>query len=92
MVYAEYKVPGGKLVAAEVEVIEGALSSVKITGDFFMHPEQVIMELEKALEGTHLSRVGEAVQGFFERNEVTLFGVEPSDFTHVLELCLNSGS
>ena len=32
--HGEYKVPGGKLVVADVEVRDGRLADVRISGDF----------------------------------------------------------
>ncbi|QGN32456.1 biotin/lipoate A/B protein ligase family protein [Microlunatus sp. Gsoil 973] len=47
----EYKVPGGKLVAAEVEVDDGILSTVRISGDFFAEPDDALENIDRALTG-----------------------------------------
>lgn len=47
----EYKVPGGKLVAAEVEVDGGIISRVAISGDFFLEPDDVLERIDAALVG-----------------------------------------
>jgi len=47
----EYKVPGGKLVVAEFAIIEGRLRNVRITGDFFLFPEDAIHLFSNAFEG-----------------------------------------
>ncbi|GIG25314.1 lipoate--protein ligase family protein [Cellulomonas denverensis] len=47
----EYKVPGGKLVAAEVEVTDGRLSTVHISGDFFLEPDTALEVIDAALTG-----------------------------------------
>ncbi len=85
---AEYKVPGGKLLAAELGVEEGRLVGVKITGDFFMHPEAAIIDLEKALCDTPVEDLDDVVNRFFQDNDVTLFGVEAEDFVKVVRLAL----
>jgi lipoate-protein ligase A len=90
MTRAEYKVPGGKLLAAETEVKDGVLTTVKLMGDFFMHPEEAINDLEEALNGKKASQIDEAVEGFFGGKEITLFGVSEEDFVHVLKLTLVS--
>ena len=87
---AEYKVPGGKLLAAELGVEEGRLVGVKITGDFFMHPEAVIIELEKALDNIPITDLDDVVNRFFQDNDVTLFGVEAEDFVKVVRLALEA--
>lgn len=45
------KVAGGKLVRVKADVDGGVLRGVGITGDFFMHPEDGVTELEAALVG-----------------------------------------
>lgn len=87
---AEYKVPGGKLLVAETEVKDGVLTTVKVTGDFFMHPEEAINDLEEALRGRDASQIDENVEGFFGGKEIALFGVSEMDFAHVLKLTLES--
>ncbi|UFU07752.1 lipoate--protein ligase family protein [Ruania halotolerans] len=47
----EYKVPGGKLVAAEVEVVDGRLAQVHISGDFFLEPDEALERIDAALTG-----------------------------------------
>jgi len=87
---AEFKVPGGKLLAAETEVEDGRLVRVKITGDFFMHPEEAIEGLENALTGIPANAIEDAVEGFFRDNPVDLLGASPGDFIRVLEMSLSS--
>ncbi|WNM28221.1 biotin/lipoate A/B protein ligase family protein [Demequina capsici] len=56
--HGEYKVPGGKLVVADVEVSEGdspRLTSVVVSGDFFMEPAEAILEINAALAGLPVS-------------------------------------
>ncbi|MDO5533336.1 MAG: biotin/lipoate A/B protein ligase family protein [Propionibacteriaceae bacterium] len=49
----EYKVHGGKLVAAEVEVTDGSISSASVQGDFFLEPDEALEEINAALVGLH---------------------------------------
>ncbi|WP_337061447.1 lipoate--protein ligase family protein [Kineococcus sp. G2] len=49
--HGEYKVPGGKLVVADVEVTGGALSSVRLSGDFFLEPDDALEAVDAALTG-----------------------------------------
>lgn len=50
-VHGEYKVPGGKLVIADVEVDAGQLRRVRISGDFFLEPDEALEVLNGQLEG-----------------------------------------
>lgn len=47
----EYKVPGGKLVAADVEVRDGRLRNAHISGDFFLEPDTALGAIDAALNG-----------------------------------------
>lgn len=49
--HGEYKVPGGKLVAADVEIDHGTLRSVRISGDFFLEPDEALDRIDQALTG-----------------------------------------
>jgi lipoate-protein ligase A len=87
---AEYKVPGGKLLAAEVQEKGRALARVKLVGDFFMHPEEAILGLEEALTGSPLDEIDDRVESFFAKGDITLYGVAPGDFVKVIRLALAS--
>ncbi len=50
-VHGEYKVPGGKLVVADVDVADGHLRRVSISGDFFLEPDEALGAIDAALAG-----------------------------------------
>lgn len=85
---AEYKVQGGKLIKVQLALQDGKISRIKITGDFFLHPEDVIEEIEEALKGhvldeEELSRLIEKV--LEDRGAVSL-GAGPRDFAKCIML------
>ncbi len=47
----EYKVLEGKLVAVELEVENGRLADVSVSGDFFLEPEEALFDINAALTG-----------------------------------------
>ena len=49
--HGEYKTPGGKLVVADFAVADGALRRVRVSGDFFLYPEEALAAIDAALEG-----------------------------------------
>lgn len=49
--HGEYKVPGGKLVLADVEVDQGELARLRISGDFFLEPDEALEDINAALRG-----------------------------------------
>jgi lipoate-protein ligase A len=51
LLHGEYKVPGGKLVAVDLHVDEGHLTDVRVSGDFFLDPDEALEVIDGALEG-----------------------------------------
>ncbi|MEV5572953.1 biotin/lipoate A/B protein ligase family protein [Spirillospora sp. NPDC052269] len=49
--HGEYKVPGGKLVVADVDVVDGLLRNPRISGDFFLEPDEALDAMNRALDG-----------------------------------------
>lgn len=49
--YGEYKVPGGKLVVADLQVADGVITSSNINGDFFLEPDDALDSINAALRG-----------------------------------------
>ncbi len=49
--HGEYKPPGGKLVAADVDVAAGRLARVQVSGDFFLEPDDALACVNAALTG-----------------------------------------
>lgn len=63
----EYKVPGGKLVAADIEIGGGVMRSVRISGDFFLEPDEALADIDRALTGlpgdATVATMAQAVRG-----------------------------
>jgi lipoate-protein ligase A len=49
--HGEYKTPGGKLVAVDLEVVDDHLKDVVVSGDFFLYPEEALTNIIAALDG-----------------------------------------
>ena len=49
--HGEYKVPGGKLVVVDLDVVDGRLSGVRLSGDFFLEPDDALPLIDAALTG-----------------------------------------
>jgi lipoate-protein ligase A len=49
--HGEYKTPGGKLVAVDLDVADDQLVNVMVSGDFFLYPEEALADITGALEG-----------------------------------------
>ncbi|MEZ2391602.1 biotin/lipoate A/B protein ligase family protein [bacterium RCC_150] len=49
--HGEYKVPGGKLVVVDLDVVDGHFARVSLSGDFFLEPDEGLADINAALEG-----------------------------------------
>ncbi len=76
----EYKVPGGKLVAVDLNVSDGRLSDVSISGDFFLEPDEALEDINAALSGLSadagVEHLAAAVDGALD-GAVSLIGFTP---------------
>jgi lipoate-protein ligase A len=50
-VHGEYKVPGGKLVVADLDVVDEVIRRATISGDFFLEPDDALERINGALAG-----------------------------------------
>lgn len=57
----QYKVPGGKLVVADFRLQDQRLQDVRISGDFFLEPDEALEAINHALEGLPADSSGEAI-------------------------------
>ena len=75
--HGEYKVPGGKLVVADFDVVDGVLAHVSLSGDFFLEPDEALPEINRALTGlpieTSAADIADAVTAALPEGTV-LFG------------------
>ncbi len=88
--WAEHKIKGGKLIQCEIDLEEGKLSRVRFYGDFFMHPETAVEELENRLEGMTMDQATVEVEKYFSHRQVKMFGVSVRDFSNILNKAANS--
>ncbi|MBQ4856197.1 biotin--protein ligase [Rhodanobacter sp. B2A1Ga4] len=49
--HGEYKMPGGKLVVIDLELRDGCLADVQLSGDFFLEPDAALGAINGALTG-----------------------------------------
>src|SRR5699024_4357106 len=80
----ELKVPGGKLVVVDVDTDGGTITNVKISGDFFIEPDEAFFALSRALEGASTSDSAERLQAKMDAalaafNHAELQGFQTSD-------------
>lgn len=77
LMHGEYKVHGGKLVVVDLSVGDGKFSTVSVSGDFFLEPDEALDDINAALTGlsTELSAaaLADAITAALPE-DVVLFG------------------
>ncbi|MEK9133027.1 MAG: lipoate protein ligase C-terminal domain-containing protein [Patescibacteria group bacterium] len=75
---AIFKVPGGKLLKIFLEDADGKILQLRITGDFFLYPEENIIMLEESLIGCDLKKgsLEYRVKAFFKHHKTEFYGLD----------------
>jgi lipoate-protein ligase A len=78
--HGEYKAPGGKLVAVDLEVTVGRLRNVVVSGDFFLEPDGALERIDAILEGmpadAEASRIAARIEAELPA-DVVMVGLTP---------------
>jgi lipoate-protein ligase A len=78
-----HKAPGG-LIRGDVEMTDGLITSLTLSGDFFFYPADKLTELSEALVGKRQIEVVETIEDFYGKHSIESPGVEPADFAKVV--------
>jgi lipoate-protein ligase A len=65
--HGEYKVPGGKLVVVDLDVVDGRIANFRLAGDFFLEPDSALDDINSAVDclpaASDAAWIAAAVQG-----------------------------
>lgn len=88
---AKVKVPGGKLVHIKIRYSK-EIEDVKILGDFFIHPEGALAEIELSVEGIPSGSDAAAIAGRIseaaEKCGAEMIGVTPAAIAEAIRMAL----
>lgn len=82
---------GGGTITAHVRLDgpgQGRIREVVISGDFFVTPPRVILDLEAKLRGVAVEAAAGTVEDFFEDARIDLLTAKPADFAAALDAAL----
>lgn len=89
--HGEYKMPGGKLVVADLEVRDGRLSQVQVSGDFFLEPESALEWIDAALNGQPADSDERALAAHLKTvlgERVAMYGISEAAIAHAVQRAL----
>lgn len=51
LMHGEFKVPGGKLVVVDLDIVDGRIANFHLSGDFFLEPDTALGRINRAVDG-----------------------------------------
>jgi lipoate-protein ligase A len=84
VVHKMVKARGG-LIRADYEVMEGRLTRVSLSGDFFCYPEKAIEQLEANLEGQPLEEAIILTHQFYSKGDIETPGITVEDWARLFK-------
>ena len=89
-----FKVPQGKLlkVFLDFEPADSRIISVKITGDFFLHPENGIEIVEERLKGKSIAEAESIVVLAVKENDLQFFGADPASIALAIKMAAENAA
>lgn len=89
--HSRQKVKEGKVVKVEIECNE-LIRNVRITGDFFIHPEDILDEIEKSIIGLERSASIETITSNIRNRiadrDVQMIGIGPESIALLISEAL----
>jgi lipoate---protein ligase len=93
--HGEFKVPGGKLVVVDLDVIAGRISNFRLAGDFFLEPDDALEAINAAVEGmpaeADAASIARAVAAALPV-DATLLGFSPEAVATTVRRALHSAT
>ena len=87
-----YKIPNGKLLKISLDYNKNTnnINNIRITGDFFVHPEEAIELIEEELINVKLDKIKlfETIQSVIDENNIELIGLDVEGLTNGILMCL----
>lgn len=78
--HGEFKVPGGKLVVVDLDIVDGRIAHFRLAGDFFLEPDSALEAIDAAVNGlpadTDAKGIAQAVASALPSDAV-LLGFSP---------------
>ncbi len=89
--HLKQKVREGKLVKIEVDYDE-SIRKLKITGDFFLHPEDILEKIENSMLGLKreesMETIASKIHTIVEVHDVQMIGISPESLAQIIKEAL----
>jgi len=78
--HGEFKVPGGKLVVVDLDVVDNTITNFRLAGDFFLEPDSALDVINAAVNGLHADAEQRAIADRIRRalpDDTIMLGFSP---------------
>ncbi|HZK58310.1 MAG TPA: biotin/lipoate A/B protein ligase family protein [Cryobacterium sp.] len=93
--HGEYKVPGGKLVVVDLDVVDNRIANFQLAGDFFLEPDDALEDINEAVNGlaadSDATTIAAAVRAALPEH-ATLLGFSPESVAVAIRRSLAQAS
>ncbi|MFP4116856.1 MAG: hypothetical protein ACLFQ8_02840 [Candidatus Aenigmatarchaeota archaeon] len=79
MKHVDFKVPDGKMLKIDVEVKDNVVKEIDVRGDFFIHPEDSLKDLEETLSEIQIDDVDKKFKEWIDSKDVEVIGFDGKD-------------
>jgi lipoate---protein ligase len=94
-VHGEFKVPGGKLVVVDLQVDDNQLRDVRVSGDFFLEPDEALPAINESISGAPANATASALAARIVDAlppETTMFGFSAADIATAVRRALSQAT
>jgi len=93
--HGEYKVPGGKLVVVDLDIVDGKIANFRLAGDFFLEPDEALGDIDRAVNGlpaqTDAAALAAAIRAALPA-DATLLGFTPDSVATAIRRSLSNAT
>jgi lipoate-protein ligase A len=93
--HGEFKVPGGKLVVVDLDVVDGRISGFRLAGDFFLEPDEALGAIDAAVNGLPVETDARALAAVVEKalpDDAQLLGFAPESVATAIRRALQKAT
>jgi lipoate-protein ligase A len=81
------KFSGGKMLKVTVRSENRIIKEIRVTGDFFVHPEEALEMMEEALKGVPITAIPQILERRMKEGGITVVGFKLDDLINMIEAC-----
>jgi len=79
------KIKDGKLVIIKIEIKNKKIAKFQLLGDFFLYPEESIIQIEKSVIGQDQAKIQKILPEVIENEHAILYGFQISDVITLID-------